>query len=42
MIKAQKSLSIVQIKSKIKYWIDVFKKDSAFKYVRITVDVDPQ
>lgn len=42
MVKAEKSLSIVRIKSKIKYWIDVFKKDSAFKYVRIIVDVDPQ
>ena len=42
MVRAEKSLSIVHVKSKIKHWITVFKKDSAFKYVRIIVDVDPQ
>lgn len=42
LIKAEKSISITHIKGVIQYWINVFKKDSAFKYVRIIVDVDPQ
>ena len=42
LIKAEKSISVVRIKTIIQHWINVFKKDSAFKYVRIIVDVDPQ
>jgi primosomal protein N' (replication factor Y) len=42
MIKVEKAISIVSIKTLIQHWINIFKKDSAFKYVRIIVDVDPQ
>ena len=42
MVKAEKSLSIVEVKYKISHLITVFKKDAAFKYVRIIIDVDPQ
>lgn len=42
MIKAEKSTSIHRIKLVIQHWINIFKKDSAFKTVRVIVDVDPQ
>ncbi len=42
LIKAEKSLSIANIKTVIQHWINVFKKDPTFKYVRVIVDVDPQ
>lgn len=42
LVKAEKSISINSIKTVIQHWINVFKKDPAFKYVRIIVDVDPQ
>ena len=42
MLKAEKSLSVVRFKSKIKNLITIFKKDAAFKTVRIVIDVDPQ
>ena len=42
MIKVEKSTSIVQVKAKINHLITVFKKDAAFKYVRVIIDVDPQ
>ncbi len=42
LIKAEKSISITHIKKVIQNWINVFKKDLAFKYVRIIVDIDPQ
>ena len=42
MIKAEKSTSIVEVKSKLNHLITVFKKDAAFKYVRVIIDVDPQ
>jgi primosomal protein N' (replication factor Y) len=42
MVKAEKSLSIIHVKSKIKHMMTVFKKDSAFRSVRIIIDVDPQ
>ena len=42
MIKIEKSLSIVQVKYIINHLVTVFKKDVAFKYVRIIIDVDPQ
>ncbi len=42
MVKVEKSISISKIKTVIQHWINVFKKDPSFKYVRVIVDVDPQ
>ena len=42
LVKAEKSISITSVKNVIQHWINVFKKDPAFKYVRVIVDVDPQ
>ena len=42
MIKVEKSASIINIKNIIQDWINIFKKDLVFKYVRVIVDVDPQ
>ena len=42
LIKVEKEISIKNIKKVIQNWMNIYKKDASFKYVRVIVDVDPQ
>ena len=42
LLKVEKEISIKNIKKIIQNWINIYKKDASFKYVRVIVDVDPQ